>query len=164
MSIRVAVLDDYQDVALKMTDWSVLPSDVQVQVFRDHLAAPQDVAQRLWGFEIVMAMRERTPFPRRLLEELPQLKLLITTGMRNASIDADAARDLGIMVCGTRGQGYPTAELTWALILALVRHVQQEDRATRAGQWQVSVGEGLNGKVMKSRCRSTILSAGWRTW
>ncbi len=148
MSLRVAVLDDYQDVALKMTDWSVLPSDVQVQVFRDHLADPQEVAQRLRGFEIVMAMRERTPFPRRLLEELPQLKLLITTGMRNASIDIDAARDLGITVCGTRGQGYPTAELTWALILALVRHVPQEDRATRAGQWQVSVGEGLHGKVL----------------
>jgi len=148
MSIRVAVLDDYQDVALKMTDWSGLPSDVQVQVFRDHLADPQEVAQRLRGFEVVMAMRERTPFPRRLLEELPQLKLLITTGMRNASIDVDAARDLGITVCGTRGQGYPTAELTWALILALVRHVPQEDRATRAGQWQISVGEGLNGKVL----------------
>ena len=96
MSIRVAVLDDYQDVALKMTNWSVLPSDVQVQVFRDHLADPQEVAQRLRGFEIVMAMRERTPFPRRLLEELPQLKLLITTGMRNASIDLEAAKERGV--------------------------------------------------------------------
>ena len=98
MSVRVAVLDDYQDVAFKMTDWSVLPADVQVQVFRDHLADHQEVAQRLRGFEVVMAMRERTPFPRRLLEELPQLKLLITTGMRNASIDVEAARDLGITV------------------------------------------------------------------
>jgi phosphoglycerate dehydrogenase-like enzyme len=148
MGMRVAVLDDYQNVALQMTDWSVLPSDVQVQVFRDHLADPQEVAQRLRGFEIVMAMRERTPFPRRLLEELPQLKLLVTTGMRNASIDIEAARDLGITVCGTRGVPYPTAELTWALILALVRRVPQEDKATRAGQWQVSVGEGLNGKVL----------------
>ena len=148
MGMRVAVLDDYQNVASQMTDWSVLPSDVQVQVFRDHLADPQEVAQRLRGFEIVMAMRERTPFPRRLLEELPQLKLLVTTGMRNASIDLEAAQDLGITVCGTRGVPYPTAELTWALILALVRHVPQEDKATRAGQWQVSVGEGLNGKVL----------------
>lgn len=148
MGMRVAVLDDYQNVALQMTDWSVLPSDVQVQVFRDHLADPQEVAQRLRGFEIVMAMRERTPFPRRLLEELPQLKLLVTTGMRNASIDLEAAQDLGITVCGTRGVPYPTAELTWALILALVRRVPQEDKATRAGQWQVSVGEGLNGKVL----------------
>lgn len=106
------------------------------------------MAQRLRGFEIVLAMRERTPFPRRLLEELPQLKLLITTGMRNASIDVEAARDLGITVCGTRGLPYPTAELTWALILALVRRVPQEDKATRAGQWQISVGEGLNGKVL----------------
>jgi len=148
MGMRVAVLDDYQNVASQMTDWSVLPSDVQVQVFRDHLADPQEVAQRLRGFEIVMAMRERTPFPRRLLEELPQLKLLVTTGMRNASIDIEAAQDLGITVCGTRGVPYPTAELTWALILALVRRVPQEDKATRAGQWQVSVGEGLNGKVL----------------
>jgi len=131
-----------------MTDWSVLPSDVQVQVFRDHLADQNAVAQRLRGFEVVMAMRERTPFPRRLLAELPQLKLLITTGMRNASIDVEAARDLGITVCGTRGVGYPTAELTWALILAMVRRVPQEDRATRAGQWQTSVGEGLHGKVL----------------
>jgi phosphoglycerate dehydrogenase-like enzyme len=142
------VLDDYQNVALQMTDWSVLPSDVQVQVFRDHLADQNAVAQRLRGFEVVMAMRERTPFPRRLLAELPQLKLLITTGMRNASIDVEAARDLGITVCGTRGVGYPTAELTWALILAMVRRVPQEDRATRAGQWQTSVGEGLHGKVL----------------
>jgi phosphoglycerate dehydrogenase-like enzyme len=146
--MRVAVLDDYQDAALQMTDWRVLPSDVQVQVFRDHLADQNAVAQRLRDFEIVMAMRERTPFPRRLLEELPQLKLLITTGMRNASIDVDAARDLGITVCGTRGVLYPTAELTWALILALVRRIPQEDKATRAGQWQVSVGEGLHGKVL----------------
>src|SRR5919197_4899453 len=146
MSIRVAVLDDYQGVALKMTDWSVLPSDVQVQVFRDHLADPREVAQRLRGFEVVMAMRERTPFPRRLLEELPRLKLWITTGMRKASIDMEAARDLGITVCGTRGLGYPTAELTWGLILALVRHVPQEDKATRAGQWQVSVAQGHNGQ------------------
>jgi len=148
MSLRVAVLDDYQNVALQMTDWSVLPSEVQVQVFRDHLADQNAVAQRLRGFEVVMAMRERTPFPRRLLAELPQLKLLITTGMRNASIDVDAARDLDITVCGTRGVGYPTAELTWALILAMVRRVPQEDRATRAGQWQTSVGEGLHGNIL----------------
>src|SRR5712691_12734887 len=148
MSLRVAVLDDYQNVALQMTDWSVLPSDVQVQVFRDHLADQNAVAQRLRSFEIVMAMRERTPFPRLLMEELPQLKLLITTGMRNASIDVEAARDLGITVCGTRGRGYSTAELAWGLILALLRRIPQEDKATRAGQWQVSVGEGLHGKVL----------------
>jgi phosphoglycerate dehydrogenase-like enzyme len=145
---RVAVLDDYQDVAMQMADWSVLPADVQVQVFRDHLSAPEAVAARLRDFDIVVAMRERTPFPRRLLEKLPKLKLLVTTGMRNASIDVEAAAELGITVCGTQGLGYPTAELTWGLILALLRHIPQEDRATREGRWQVSVGVGLRDKVL----------------
>ena len=146
--VRVAVLDDYQGVAMKMADWSVLPSDVEVQVFRDHLPDQDAVAQRLKEFEIVMAMRERTPFPRRLLERLPRLKLLVTTGMRNASIDVEAASDLGIVVCGTGGLSYPTAELTWGLILALIRHIPQEDRATREGQWEVSMGIGLRDKVL----------------
>jgi phosphoglycerate dehydrogenase-like enzyme len=145
---RVAVLDDYQGVAMQMADWSVLPSDTQVQVFRDHLSDPNAVAQRLRDFEIVMAMRERTPFPRQLLEELPRLKLLVTAGMRNASIDVEAAQALGITVCGTRGLPTPTAELTWALILAVVRRVPREDRATREGQWQVTLGEGLHGKTL----------------
>ena len=146
--VRVAVLDDYQGVAMKMADWSVLPSDVEVQVFRDHLLDQDAVAQRLKEFEIVMAMRERTPFPRRLLERLPRLKLLVTTGMRNASIDVEAASDLGIVVSGTGGLSYPTAELTWGLILALIRHIPQEDRATREGQWEVSMGIGLRDKVL----------------
>jgi phosphoglycerate dehydrogenase-like enzyme len=145
---RVAVLDDYQDVALQMADWSGLPPDTKVQVFRDHLANLEAVAERLKDFDIVVAMRERTPFPRSLLERLPTLKLLITTGMRNASIDVAAATDLGITVCGTQGVGYPTAELTWGLILALLRHIPREDRATRDGRWQVSVGVGLRGKVL----------------
>jgi phosphoglycerate dehydrogenase-like enzyme len=146
--VRVAVLDDYQDVALKMADWSVLPSKTQVQVFRDHLSGEKAVAERLQGFEIAVAMRERTPFPRTLLQRLPKLKLLITTGMRNASIDVAAARDLGITVCGTGGLPYPTAELTWGLILALLRQIPREDSATRAGHWQVSVGVGLRDKVL----------------
>jgi phosphoglycerate dehydrogenase-like enzyme len=145
---RVAVLDDYQDVALKMADWGVLPADVQVQVFRDHLADPEAVAARLRDFDIVAAMRERTPFPRRLLEKLPNLKLLVTTGMRNASIDVNAASELGITVCGTQGLGYPTAELTWGLILALLRCIPREDKATREGHWQVSVGVGLRDKAL----------------
>jgi phosphoglycerate dehydrogenase-like enzyme len=145
---RVAVLDDYQDAALQMADWSVLPPETKVQVFRDHLAGLEAVAQRLQDFEIVVAMRERTPFPRSLLQRLPTLKLLITTGMRNASIDVGAASDLGITVCGTQGVGYSTAELTWGLILALLRHIPQEDRATRDGRWQVSVGVGLREKVL----------------
>jgi phosphoglycerate dehydrogenase-like enzyme len=146
--VRVAVLDDYQGVALQMADWRQLPADVQVQVFRDHLAEASAVAARLRDVDIVVAMRERTPFPRSLLAQLPKLKLLVTTGMRNASIDVEAAAALGITVCGTQGLPYPTAELTWGLILALLRHIPREDRATREGRWQVSVGVGLRGKVL----------------
>jgi phosphoglycerate dehydrogenase-like enzyme len=145
---RVAILDDYQGVALSMADWGRLPASVEVVVFRDHLADPDAVAARLAGFDVVVAMRERTPFPRDLLERLPRLRLLVTTGMRNAAIDVAAAVDRGVVVCGTEGLPYPTAELTWALILALARHVPAEDRATRAGGWQQSVGVGLNGKTL----------------
>ena len=146
--VRVAVLDDYQDVARKMTDWSVLPADVVVAVFRDHLTDQTAVARRLKDFDIVMAMRERTPFPRTLLEQLPRLRLLTTTGMRNAAIDMQAAADCHVLVCGTGGILYPTAELTWGLILSLLRHIPDEDQATRAGRWQVSMGLGLNGKTL----------------
>lgn len=145
---RIAVLDDYQDVALQMADWGALPAETEVQVFRDHLADWRAVAERLNDFDIVVAMRERTPFPRALLEQLPRLRLLITTGMRNASIDLQAASDSGILVCGTDGLPYPTAELTWGLILALARQIPREDHATRNGQWQVSMGVGLRDKVL----------------
>ena len=146
--LRVAVLDDYQDVARKMTDWSVLPADVEVAVFRDHLTDQAAVAKRLKDFDIVMAMRERTPFPRTLLEQLSRLQLLTTTGLRNAAIDMQAAADCKVLVCGTGGILYPTAELTWGLILSLLRHIPDEDQATRAGSWQVSMGQGLNGKTL----------------
>lgn len=146
--VRVAVLDDYQDVARKMTDWSVLPADVEVAVFQDHLTDQAAVARRLKDFDIVMAMRERTPFPRTLLEQLPRLRLLTTTGMRNAAIDMQAAADCHVLVCGTGGILYPTAELTWGLVLSLLRHIPDEDQATRAGRWQVSMGLGLHGKTL----------------
>ena len=146
--VRVAVLDDYQAVAKDMADWSLLPSEVEVQVFTDHLSDDNLVVERLKDFEIVVAMRELTPFPHDLLSRLPGLRLLITTGMRNASIDIDAASQLGILVCGTGGLPYPTAELTWGLILALLRNIPREDSATRDGHWQVTVGTGLKGKVL----------------
>ena len=146
--VRVAVLDDYQDVARKMTDWSVLPAEVEVEVFQDHLTDQAAVAERLKDFDIVMAMRERTPFPRALLEQLPRLRLLTTTGMRNAAIDMQAAADCNVLVCGTGGILYPTAELTWGLIFSLLRHIPDEDQATRTGRWQVSMGLGLNGKTL----------------
>jgi len=145
---RVAILDDYQDVARRMADWASLPAGTDLVVFRDHLADLEPLAKRLADFEVVIAMRERTPFPRALLERLPKLKLLITTGMRNASIDVGAAGERGVVVCGTAGLPYPTAELTWGLILALFRQIPGEDRATREGRWQVSCGLGLNGKTL----------------
>jgi phosphoglycerate dehydrogenase-like enzyme len=145
---RVAILDDYQNVALHMADWNTLPKDIEVRVFQDHLKDQDALAGRLKDFDIVMAMRERTPFPRSLFERLPNLKLLTTTGMRNAAIDMQAATDHGVVVCGTGGVVYPTAELTWGLILSLVRQIHREDQVTRGGRWQVSMGVDLNGKTL----------------
>jgi len=145
---RVALLDDYQGVALGMADWKSLPTGTEVVVFKDHLADEDALAARLADFNIIMALRERTPFPRTLLERLPKLKLLITAGMRNASIDMKAAAERGVLVCGTAGLPYPTAELAWGLILGLARRIPAEDRATREGRWQTSLGLGLNGKTL----------------
>src|SRR2546428_9163344 len=146
---RVAVLDDYQGVALEMADWSALAPDCRVQVFRDHLIDRDALADRLRDFEIVTCMRERTPFPRDLLERLPGLRLLVTTGMRNAAIDVEAATDLGILVCGTAGgPDSPPAELTWGLILTLVRHIPREDADVRHGHWGTTLGMSLEGKVL----------------
>jgi phosphoglycerate dehydrogenase-like enzyme len=146
---RVAILDDYQGVALAMADWSALAPECHVEVFRDHLADADALVARLRDFEIVTCMRERTPFPRELLKRLPNLRLLVTAGMRNAAIDVEAARDLGIVVSGTAGgpEG-PPAELTWGLILALVRHIPREDAATRHGHWGTTVGMSLEGRVL----------------
>ena len=144
----VAVLDDYQDVALQMTDWNPISSETEITVFQDHLFDQDAIVERLKNCEIVVSMRERTPFQRPLLERLPKLKLLVTTGMRNAAIDVAAATALGITVCGTSGVLYPTAELTWGLILALLRHIPREDKAVRDGQWQISMGLGVNGKTL----------------
>ncbi len=145
---RVALLDDYQGAALGMADWKSLPAGTEVVVFKDHLADEDALAARLADFDIIMALRERTPFPRTLFGRLPKLKLLITAGMRNASIDMKAAAERGVLVCGTSGLPYPTAELAWGLILSLVRRIPAEDRATREGRWQTSLGLGLNGKTL----------------
>ena len=145
---KVAVLDDYQEVALEMADWKSLPSGTEGTVFKNHLSDECDVSKRLAEFEVVSAMRERTPFPKRLLENLPNLKLLVTTGMRNASIDVPAASKLGITVCGTEGLGYPTAELTWGLIVSLARKISEENSSSRSGSWQTTLGIGLNGKTL----------------
>src|SRR5215218_9790013 len=120
----------------------------RIVVFHDHVADEDDVVARLDAFDIVVAMRERTPFPRSLLSRLPNLKLLVTTGARNKSIDLDAATDLGITVCGTGNLPTPAVELTWALILAAVRNVPQEDAGMRAGGWQHTVGGDLAGGTL----------------
>jgi phosphoglycerate dehydrogenase-like enzyme len=144
----VAVLDDYQQVALQMADWSSLPGDTEVTSFVDHLGDIGQLATRLAGYEIVVAMRERTPFPRRLLERLPKLRLLVATGRRHTVIDLQAAHEMGIVVSGTTGLGSNTSELTWALILSLLRRVPAEATAMRSGGWQHTLGVDLAGKTL----------------
>ncbi len=147
--MKVAVLDDYQSVAADLADWSSLPAEIDVTFFSDHLTDEDALAQRLADFDIVMGMRERTAFPRSLLERLPALRCLITTGARNASFDVDAATELGVTVCGTPGAGEGPTELTWGLILGLARRIAAEDRATREqGQWGIHVGTSLQGKTL----------------
>jgi phosphoglycerate dehydrogenase-like enzyme len=142
--MRVAILDDYQGVARRFASWDGLDA----VVFTDHLADDDAVVARLEPFEAVVAMRERTPFTAARLERLPRLKLLVTTGMANASIDLDAARARGITVCGTGSVGPPTAELTWGLILALGRHIVLEDGGVRRGGWQTTIGADLAGRTL----------------
>ena len=146
--LRVAILDDYQGVALRMADWQSLHPAAQMQSFIDHVDDPDALAQRLHVFEGLVLMRERTPMPRTLLERLPNLRLIVTAGMRNAAIDVAAATERRIQVCGTDMLPYPTAELTWGLILALVRQIPREDRAVREGSWQTTLGLGLKGKTL----------------
>jgi phosphoglycerate dehydrogenase-like enzyme len=140
---RVAVLDDYGSVARGLGPWERLDGRADVDFIAEHL---DDPAARLAPYEVVVAMRERTPFPRALLDRLPSLRLLVTTGMMNASIDFEAARDRGVLICGTGSRGGPTAELTWALVLGLVKHLREEDAAVRGGGWQQSPGGDLEGK------------------
>ncbi|MBH63816.1 MAG: hydroxyacid dehydrogenase [Alphaproteobacteria bacterium] len=145
---RIAVLDDYQRVSQEMADWSRVSSQAEVVVFDDHLSETSDLIERLKGFNIVCAMRERTPFPRPLIEQLPDLKLLITTGPRNASIDVAAANENGIVVCHTASLPTGTPELTWTLILALARKIPEETENMREGRWQTSIGNDLSGKTL----------------
>jgi phosphoglycerate dehydrogenase-like enzyme len=145
--MRVAVLDDYQQVAHSLVDWQQLRG-ATVEYFADHVRDADALVDRLAGFDVVVAMRERTPFPRSILERLPDLRLLVTTGPFNAAIDVDAARDCGITVCGTGGTLWNTAELTWALILATARSLPAEDAAVRTGGWQRTLGRTLHGSTL----------------
>ena len=145
---KLAILDDYQNVAMEMADWTPLKDDVEITVFNDHLADENAIADRLANYEIVMVMRERTPFPRSLIEKLPKLEHIVSSGMRNLSIDVGAAIENGVICSGTPSLGYPTAELTWGLIHSLARNITLEDRETRRGSWQQTVGIGLRDRVL----------------
>jgi phosphoglycerate dehydrogenase-like enzyme len=148
MRAKIAVLDDYQGVALKMADWSAVLARADVDVFSDHLDGADAVAERLLPYDIVCVMRERTPLRAETIERLPNLKLIASTGPRNASIDLKAAAARGIAVAHTGYFGSPTLELTWALILASARHIVAEAAAVRSGGWQHSIGDDLAGKTL----------------
>jgi phosphoglycerate dehydrogenase-like enzyme len=147
-TMRVAILDDYQDVALSMADWSEVAARADITVFTDHLADQDAVAERLAPFEVVCVMRERTPLPRSVIERLPRLKMIASTGPFNASIDVAAAKERGIYVSTTGGYIESTVELTWALILAAARRIVDETLSVRGGGWQTSVGYQLGGTVL----------------
>src|SRR5260370_48930 len=143
---KIAVLDDYQNVALESADWSVLRDRADIAVFQDHLADPDAVIERLLPFDVVCVMRERSPLPRNVIERLPNLKLIASTGSGNASIDVAAASEHGIAVVHTGYRSDPTIEFTWALILASTRHIVTESNSVRSGGWQQTVGTDLRGK------------------
>jgi phosphoglycerate dehydrogenase-like enzyme len=149
MPVRCAILDDYQNVALSFGDWSKVSSDIDIKVFNQHLENADQVVAALKGFPIVCAMRERTAFPRAVLDALPELKLLITTGMRNASIDLEAAKARGIVVCGTPAVGNATAAIATGLMLELARHIGYENARLKSGVlWQSTIGLDLEGLTL----------------
>jgi phosphoglycerate dehydrogenase-like enzyme len=144
----LAILDDYQGVALRLGPWDQLPDGLRIQVFRQHTSDQAALIAQLQSFDAILLMRERTPMPRDVLENLPNLRLLITTGGRNRSIDLDACVARGITVCGTGSIGHPTVDLTWGLILSLMRDIPRQQEALRAGRWQTRIGQGLEGKTL----------------
>src|SRR6516225_7172945 len=146
--VSIAILDDYQNVALSMADWSVLEGRATVTVFNDHLANADAVVARLQPFEVVCVMRERTPMTRALIEHLPRLRLIASTATRNASIDLRAAEERGVQVVHTGYSSAPTIELTWALILACARHLVNENASLRGGGWQRLIGDDLGGRTL----------------
>jgi phosphoglycerate dehydrogenase-like enzyme len=145
---KVAILDDYQNVALAIADWTAVSDRADITVFNDHIADPDRLVDRLSEFDVVFVMRERTPLPRSIIDRLPRLKMIASTGPFNASIDMAAVVDHGIHVGTTGGTIASTVELTWALILAASRNLVAESHAVRTGQWQTSVGRELSGRVL----------------
>jgi phosphoglycerate dehydrogenase-like enzyme len=148
MSVQIAVIDDWQNVANGVVDWSVLESAGQVHFLHDYPADTATMIERLKAFAVICVMRERSTFDQALLQGLPNLKLLVTGGMRNAAIDIAAAKALGIQVCGTDSYKQAAPELTWALIMASTRNLLAEANSLRAGGWQVGLGGDLHGKTL----------------
>ena len=146
--MRVAILDDYLNVALELGDWRSLHGKAELFVFDKPFASQDEAAERLAKFEIIVGMRERTAFSSNLLKRLPNLKLLITTGMRNRSFDMEAATEQGITICGTDSAGQPTAELTWAILLGLACQIPAHDRGMKSGQWQTKLNGNVGGKTL----------------
>jgi phosphoglycerate dehydrogenase-like enzyme len=146
--MKIAILDDYQNVALHLADWSDARRHAEITVFNDHVADPSAVVARLRPFDVICVMRERTPLTREILQELPNLKLIASTGPRNASIDTQTAADLGIAVTATGYDSTPTIEFTWALILANMRGIDREAASLRTGGWQTGLGSNLRGKSL----------------
>ena len=147
--LRCAILDDYLNLSLKLADWSKIEDRVDVTVFNQPFASPEAAVSALKDFEIILAMRERTPFPRAMFDQLPKLKLLITSGMRNNSIDMAAAKDKGVVVCGTQWPRDPTAPLTMGMILELTRNIGRENARMHAGEYlQKHVGIEIEGKTL----------------
>jgi phosphoglycerate dehydrogenase-like enzyme len=145
---KIAVLDDYQNAAFESADWSVLGHRADIAVFQDHIADPEAMIERLLPFDVICVMRERSPLPRNIIERLPNLKLIASTGAGNSSIDVAAAGDHGIAVVNTGYSSDPAIEFTWALILASTRHIATESNSVRSGGWQQTVGADLRGKTL----------------
>jgi phosphoglycerate dehydrogenase-like enzyme len=144
--LKIGILDDYQNVALSLADWSSLDADIEV--FTTPFSDEDEVVNRLADFDVLVAMRERTPFPAEVLSRLRSLKLLVSTGPVNSAIDVAAARGLGVVVSGTGYFSYPTAELTWALILAAARRLPQQVQSMRTGGWQIGLGTSVHGLTL----------------
>lgn len=153
--MQIAILDDYQNVALAMADWSAIAQQAEITVFNDHLTDASEVTARLQPFQVVCLMRERTPLDREVLRQLKNLKLIVSTGQRNASLDTDACKELGIAVAATGYVDSGAPELTWALLMALSRKLVVENGNVRSGNWQTTLGTDLRGKTMG------IVGLGW---
>src|ERR1700688_2450987 len=146
--VKIAILDDYQNVALSVADWSAIAKKADITVFNDHIDQTDALIERLLPFDAICVMRERTPLRRDIIERLPRLRFIASTGPRNISIDMTAANERGILVANTGYRSTPTIELTWALILASARHLVGESNSVRAGGWQTSIGHELDGRIL----------------